>query len=503
MPVRMLKCKESPAIQDILAAYPENFSSLGKLNGHVVKLHVDDNVKPVAEPPRRVPYHLESRVEESIVEMMKNDVIEEHPSGEPAPWTSNVVIAPKEDGDIRITLDAKNVNKALLSSNYPIPRQEDIKAKLAGCKYFSKLDLKSAFWQLEIDEHSRPLTVFHALGKMYRYKRLVMGLKPAQGELNAALQPLFAHLKSVHVIHDDIVIATKTLAEHESVIKQVMAIIKKAGLTFRASKCVFAANEIQFWGLIVSAEGVRPDPAKVEALNHMTAPKDKDELISFLCMMQSNAEFIPEFAKKAAKLRELTKKSARFRWKKEHQQCFQSLLASFTKDALLQFFDGSKPTYLFVDAHNSGLSAILAQGQSIEMARPVALASRTTSDAEKSYPQIDLEATSVDFGLRRFREYLVGAPVLVEVVTDHKPLEPIFNGRRHGCIRTQRIKLNHQDVPYTLKYQKGKKNVADYMSRHAKPLPKLPISEQKESQELSNLLYMLHSTPCVYHISIG
>ena len=289
MPVRMIKSKESPGIQEILAAYPENFSNLGKLNGHVVRLHVDDNVKPVAEPPRRIPYHLENRVEESISEMLKNDVIEEHPSSEPAPWTSNIVIAPKEDGDIRITLDAKNVNKALLSSNYPIPRQEDIKAKLAGSRYFSKLDLNSAFWQLEIDEQSRPLTVFHALGKMYRYKRLVMGLKPAQGELNAALQPLFAHLKSVHVIHDDIVIATKTLAEHVALIKQVMAIIKKAGLTFKASKCVFAASEILFWGLIVSAEGVRPDPAKVEALSHMTAPKDKDELISFLCMMQSGS----------------------------------------------------------------------------------------------------------------------------------------------------------------------------------------------------------------------
>ena len=261
----------------------------------------------MAEPPRRIPYHLESRVEESISEMLKNDVIEEHPASETAPWTSNVVIAPKGDGDIRITLDAKNVNKALLSSNYPIPRQEDIKARLAGSKYFSKLDLKSAFWQLEIEEESRPLTVFHCLGKMYRYKRLVMGLKPAQGELNAALQPLFSLLKSVHVIHDDIVIATKTLAEHETMIEQVMAIVEKAGLTFKASKCVFAAKEIHFWGLIVSAEGVRPDPAKVEALSHMAAPKNKDELNSFLCMMQSNAEFIPEFSKKAAKLRELTK----------------------------------------------------------------------------------------------------------------------------------------------------------------------------------------------------
>ena len=503
MPVQMIKCKESPRIQEILADYPQNFKHLGKLKGHVVRLHIDNNVKPVAEPPRRIPYHLESRVEESISEMLKNDVIEEHPASETAPWTSNVVIAPKGDGDIRITLDAKNVNKALLSSNYPIPRQEDIKARLAGSKYFSKLDLKSAFWQLEIEEESRPLTVFHCLGKMYRYKRLVMGLKPAQGELNAALQPLFSLLKSVHVIHDDIVIATKTLAEHETMVEQVMAIVEKAGLTFKASKCVFAAKEIHFWGLIVSAEGVRPDPAKVEALSHMAAPKDKDELNSFLCMMQSNAEFIPEFSKKAAKLRELTKKSARFSWRKEHQQCFQSLLSSFKKDTLLQFFDGSLPTYVFVDAHHSGLSAILAQGQSLDTARPVALASRTTSDAEKSYPQIDLEATSVDFALRRFREYLVGSPVPVKLITDHKPLVPIFNGRRHGSIRTQRMKLNHQDVPYTLEYQKGNKNIADYLSRHAKPLSKLPVSEQKESHELSNLLYMLHSTPVVDHISIG
>ena len=124
---------------------------------------VDENIIPVAEPPRRIP----------------------------------------------ITLDANNVNKALLSSNFPIPRQEDIKAKLSGKTLFSKLDLNSAFWQLEIDPEARHVTVFHAGGKLYRYKRLVMGLKPSQGELNSALQPLFSQLSDVHVIHDDIVVATE------------------------------------------------------------------------------------------------------------------------------------------------------------------------------------------------------------------------------------------------------------------------------------------------------
>jgi len=104
-----------------------------------------------------------------------------------------------------VTLDAKNLNKALYSSNFPIPRQENIKFKLSGNKVFSNLNLKSAFWQLEIAEDARHLTVFHSNDKLFRYKRLVMGLKTSQGELNAALQPLFAHIPEVHMIHDDIV----------------------------------------------------------------------------------------------------------------------------------------------------------------------------------------------------------------------------------------------------------------------------------------------------------
>ena len=125
-----------------------------------MKLHFDPDTKTVAEPPRRIPYHLRERVDEAIKGMIHNDTIEEHPHGEQAPWVSNIVVAPKDDGDIRITLDAKNVNKVLKSNNFPIPRQEDIKVKLAGAKVFSKLDLKSAFWQLELAPESRAMTVF-------------------------------------------------------------------------------------------------------------------------------------------------------------------------------------------------------------------------------------------------------------------------------------------------------------------------------------------------------
>ena len=110
-----------------------------------------------------------------------------------SPWVSYAVIVPKTDGSIRITLDARNVNKAIISTNPPIPKQEDVRAQLAGARYFSKLDFKLAFWQLELHLDSHYLTVFHANNKLYQYTRLIMGVKPAQGELNAALKPTCSH----------------------------------------------------------------------------------------------------------------------------------------------------------------------------------------------------------------------------------------------------------------------------------------------------------------------
>ena len=298
-------------------------------------------------------------------------------------------------------------------------------------------------------------------------------------------------------------IATVTEEEHQRVVEQVLEIISKSGLTLNPKKCVFGQHEIQFWGMIFSGEGVRPDPEKVEALDHMSPPVNKEELVSFICMMQSNADFIPGFAKLAAKLRELTKKSVRFQWKEEHQKCFDELVRAFKKETLLTYFDGNLPTYVLVDAHCTGLGAILAQGPTLEEARPVALSSRATNNAEKRYPQLDIEGTGVDFGLRRFREYLVGAPHMIKVITDHKPLVSIFNRSRKGSIRTQRMTLRHQDIPYCVEYRKGALNQSDYMSRHSKPLSKLPKKQREECEELNNLLYSLHTTPVIDHIGLA
>ena len=163
--------------------------------------------------------------------MINQDIIKEHPINQAAPWISNILITPKAYGSLKMTLNARNVNKAIIPTNQPIRRHEDIKSELAGCTLFSKMFFKSAFWQIELENSSRYLTVFHANDKLYRYKRLTMGIKPAEGELNVVLKPTFRHIDNIHLIHDDLIIITKRMSEHITSIRGVIKAISNTGLT--------------------------------------------------------------------------------------------------------------------------------------------------------------------------------------------------------------------------------------------------------------------------------
>ena len=295
-----------------------------------------------------------------------------------------------------------------------------------------------------------------------------MGSSPATGELNKALRSLFAHLKDTFVIHDDLIVAGKSKQEHDQSLEEVCKIIEGSGMTLNFDKCIFGKTEIPWWGLMISNKGISPHPEKVQSLKNISPPSNKDELRSFFCMVQSNSDFLPQLARNSIHMRKLLKKHARFIWSHECQTEFDSIKSNFQEDILLRYFDPDLKTYIYVDAHQSGLSAVLTQGNNRGESKVVAVASRATTDTETRYPQIDLEALSIDFALRRFRFYVAGGPK-VTIITDHKPLIPIFNKTRTGSIRSERIRLRHQDLDYKVEWEKGITNMADYLSRHALP----------------------------------
>ena len=216
-------------------------------------------------------------------------------------------------------------------------------------------------------------------------------------------------------------------------------------------------------------------------------------------MIRANDSFIPNVAAETSLLRELTKNGVRFKWTEKHESQFQRVKKLFSDKMLLQYYDINKQTFIFVDASIHGFGAMLCQGSSIKDCSPVDVASRSTKGAESRYPQIDLEAMAIDFALQRFRFFLLGSPQ-VTVITDHKPLVPIFAHTRRGSIRCERIKLRNQDIDYIVKYQKGKSNMGDYFSRHPVPFDELDCSVQNEAEEHGKLLFALNT--CTYTKSI-
>lgn len=231
-------------------------------------------------------------------------------------------------------------------------------------------------------------------------------------------------------------------------------------MTQNPEKCCLGVESITFWGVRVGANGVSPDPAKVQALANARIPACKKELISFLCMARANQEFIPAMASCTPALRALTHKSVHFRWDRRHQEEFESLQRALIGSICLSYFDQSHTTHIVVDAHVDGLCAILVQGDGPTTGQALAVASRATSATKKLYPQLDLEAVGADFGLRRFRQYLIGNST-VKVHSDHKPLTAIFQNTRQGSVRIKRIKLRHQHITNRVYHLRGTANPAD------------------------------------------
>ena len=223
-----------PDKQVYISRYPKVFTGVGRFPNYTCKYHVDETVPPKASPHRTAPYHLEAQLDKEITLLEEEGIVEDHEG--PAPWISDLVLSPKDDGGVRVTLDMREPNKAILGTGLPIPRCEDIRRKFAGCKIFSKLDFKSAFYQIELDKDSRYMTVFPHNAKLKRFTRLTMGAKPASGELNKALRPVFSKIPGVHIIHDDVVVATTTTDEQEKALEEVLRTCADLGLTLNPTK---------------------------------------------------------------------------------------------------------------------------------------------------------------------------------------------------------------------------------------------------------------------------
>ena len=412
-------------VDDLETKYPSLFRGIGKLKNFEVKLHIDENIQPVAQAARRIPFHLRKKVSATLRDLESQGIIEPVSVGTSTPWVSPVAIIPKNDDTVRLCVDMRMPNRAIKRERYPSPTVDDLIHTLNGATVFSKFDLRSGYHQLVLAEESRSITTFVTHKGLMRYKRLNFGTSSANEIFQHAIAKQIADIDGVLNISDDLVIFGTTQADHDRALHNLCTRFQEVGLTLNKDKCKLNEHKITFFGYTFSAEGISADPRKVEAIHTAPPPQSVKDIRSFLGMATYCAKFIPHFSDLSAPLRALIRKNSQFSWTPEAQQSFNNIKQALTSDTVIAYFDKNKETELFTDASPTGLSAILSQKTLDKDDRKiVSYVSRTLSDVERRYSQTEKEALAIVWAIERLHIYLYGAKFTL--FTDCKPIQMIL-----------------------------------------------------------------------------
>lgn len=431
---------------------------------HEFRIDLVPGTKPIHRPIYKLsPAELEE-VKRQVDYLLDRELIRPSQS----PWGAPILFAPKKDGKLRMCLDYRWLNAKTVKNRYPLPLPEELVDRLAGSKVFSRIDLRSGYWQMPVRSEDQEKTAFRTRYGHYEFKVVPFGLANAPPQFMAMINDIFREEldKFVVVFLDDIIVYSRTEEEHVDHLRTVLERMREYRLYAKPSKCKLCCKELDFVGYWVSSDGIRPHRSKVKAVDEWTTPSTLTELRSFIGMVSYYRKFIRRFADLAAPLHQLTKKEAAWQWTDVHQQAFEQLKRKLTEAPLLAMPDATKKYIVVTDASDHGLGAVLMQ-EYPEGNRPLAFLSRTLRPTEKTYSPYDQEMLGIVYALGQWRHYLEGAPGGVEVWTDHQPATHVMTQRTLSRTQTRYMKSGYlQSIGPTMKYIKGKLNVvADALSR--------------------------------------
>ncbi|WVZ89218.1 hypothetical protein U9M48_035647 [Paspalum notatum var. saurae] len=451
--------KKIPVVCEFPDVFLEELPGLPPDRDVEFKIDLVPGTAPVSRRPYRIAPDELKELKTQLQEQLDKGFI--RPSS--SPWGCLALFVEKKDqGGKRLCVDYRPLNAVIVKNKYPLPHIDILFDQLAGAKVFSKIDLRSGYYQIKIREEDIPKTAFSTRYSVYEYLVMSFGLIMAPAFFMYMMNSVFMNEldKFVVVFIDDILVYSKNEEEHEEHLRTVLTRLREHQLYAKFSKCAFWLREVSFLGHILSEKGVAIDPSKLEDVLNWKQPETITEIRSFLGLAGYYRRFIKDFSKTTKPMTSQTKKNVRYLWDPKCEEAFTSLKKSLTSAPVLAQPDVTKPFDVYCDATGNGLGCVLMQER-----RVIAYASRQLRKHEANYATYDLELAAVVHTLKIWRYYLLGNTC--HIYTNHKSLKYILTQPELNMRQRRWLELI-KDYDLEIHYHLGKANVvADALSRRA------------------------------------
>ena len=426
---------------------------VGLVKDFQANIQVKEGNTSVYRKSRTVAYALREKVNDDLRRQVQEGLLE---SVEWSKYASPIVIVDKPDGAIRICGDYKStVNPQLDAKQYPLPTEEECFYPMRGGKKFTRLDIRQAYNQVELSEEAKDLLTLNTPLGLFRPTRLPFGVSTAMAIFQEKIDKTLFGIPNTVCRVDDICITGRDDKEHRANVTKVVSRLEQAGYRCRLDKCEFYKDSVIYLGHKVSSEGIYPVEDKVKTLKEAPYPENLSELVSFIGAINYYAKFIPNLSTIAEPLNRLRGTNVKWNFGAEQRKAFDTLKNVLSSDRVLVQYNPDLPVKVDSDASKSGLGAVISHILPDGSERPIEYASRSLNKAEKNYGQIEKEALSLVWAVKKFHRYIFARKF--ELVTDHKPLKFLLGEHKQipemGVSRIQRWGVLLASYQYNLKFR--------------------------------------------------
>ena len=452
----------------------KNSGDIGKTM--LVEMEIDTgNHPPIASKPYTLPLKYYDWVQKEIETLERAGIIERSIS----PWASPVVIVPKKSAPgepprRRMCVDYRKINKLQPEvtkadggkgciSLIPLPKIDELYAKLKGYKVFSSLDLRSGYYHISLKDSAKPKSAFvlSSLGK-YQFNRVPFGLAQAPAYFQKLINDVLKGCNFVMGYLDEIISYSRSEKEHLEHLEEIFTRLKTAGLKLKLEKCCFSKKHIQYLEHLISADGIQPLPEKLESIATMPAPKNPKEVKQFLGLVGYYRKFVPRFADISRVLTHLTKKDMEFKWTPKCEKCFQILKEFLQQAPILRYPDPQASYTLYTDASKYAYAGVLTQHNN-GTDHPITYVSGLFHGSQLNWATLTKEAYAIYMSVKKLSFYIDTAKITVK--SDHLPLKKFLEKKTlNSKVNNWAVELESQNI--TFEYIPGIRNtLADTLSR--------------------------------------